>query len=294
MSQSETISANALLGYPDDARLLIVNADDLGMYPAINEAVGSAFREGIVHSTSLMMPCPGAPGAIDLLKSLPDLPFAVHLSVIRDIPDYVWGPVAPKGEVPSLLDDDGNLYTTAKMAQMLAAATLDDLETEFRAQIEMVLATGLQPTHLDWHCLHDGGRDDIFDLTVALAREYGLALRVSKPASIARVRQLGLPCSDHDLLDSFSLDLASKAEQYAAYLRALPPGLTDWAVHPGLDTTNARSIDPAGWPVRFSDFQFLISAQAKEIIAQEGITLLSYASLQPLWQAKASGDGPIG
>ena len=94
------MTTNALLGYPDDARLLIVNADDLGMYPAINEAVGRAFREGIVHSTSLMMPCPGAPGAIDLLKSLPDLPFAVHLSVIRDIPDYVWGPLRPKVKCP--------------------------------------------------------------------------------------------------------------------------------------------------------------------------------------------------
>ena len=60
-------------------------------------------------------------------------------------------------------------------------------------------------------------------------------------------------------------------------------------MHPGLDTTNARSIDPGGWPVRSSDFQFLVSPQARDIIAQEGITLLSYASLQPLWQAKSSG-----
>src|SRR4051812_17003603 len=288
VSQSEITTMNALLGYPDDARLLIVNADDLGMYPAINEAVGRAFREGIVRSTSLMMPCPGAPGAIDLLKSLPDLPFAVHLSVIRDIPAYVWGPVASREKVPSLLDDDGNLYTTKKMAQMLKAATLDDLETEFRAQIETVLASGLQPTHLDWHCLHDGGREDIFDLTLDLAREYGLALRVGKGSSIAKVRQLGLPCNDHDILDSFSLDLTSKADQYVALLRALPPGLTDWAVHPGSDSSSARSIDPEGWPVRASDFAFLTSPQAREIIAEEDITLLSYASLQPLWQANAS------
>jgi predicted glycoside hydrolase/deacetylase ChbG (UPF0249 family) len=288
VSQSKTATINALLGYPVDARLLIVNADDLGMYPAINEAVSRAFREGIVQSTSLMMPCPGAADAIDLLQELRDLPFAVHLSVIRDIPDYVWGPVAPKGEVPSLLDDDGNLYTSAKMAQMLKAATLEDLETEFRAQIETVLATGLQPTHLDWHCLLDGGRDDVFDLTLNLAREHGLALRASKPSSIAKVRQLGLPSSDHDLLDSFRLDLATKSDQYAAYLRSLPPGLTDWAVHPGLGTTNARSIDPEGWPVRSSDLQFLVSQQAKEIIAQEGLTLLSYASLQPLWQANSA------
>lgn len=288
MSQSGNVTTNALLGYPDDARLLIVNADDLGMYLAINEAVGRAFREGIVTSTSLMVPCPGAAGAIDLLQSLPELPFAVHLSVIRDIPDYVWGPVAPKGNVTSLLDEDGNLYTTAKMAQMLQAATLADLETEFRAQIETVLATGLRPTHLDWHCLHDGGREDVFDLTLDLAREYGLAMRSGKRSSIARLRGLGLPGSDHDILDSFSLDLSDKADQYAAYLRALPPGLTDWAVHPGLDTTDARATDPEGWPVRSSDFAFLISTQAREIIAAEGITLLSYASLQPLWQASSS------
>jgi len=35
---------------------------------------------------------------------------------------------------------------------------LDELEVEFRAQIEAVLFAGLKPTHLDWHCLHNGGR----------------------------------------------------------------------------------------------------------------------------------------
>ena len=39
MSQSHQRLANRLLGYPDDARLLIVNADDLGMCLSINEAI---------------------------------------------------------------------------------------------------------------------------------------------------------------------------------------------------------------------------------------------------------------
>ena len=39
MSQAPTSTTNRLLGYPDDARLLLVNADDFGMYQSINEAV---------------------------------------------------------------------------------------------------------------------------------------------------------------------------------------------------------------------------------------------------------------
>ncbi|MGI5917824.1 MAG: ChbG/HpnK family deacetylase [Anaerolineae bacterium] len=34
---------------------------------------------------------------------------------------------------------------------MLARAKRDELELEFRAQIEAALGAGLKPTHLDWH-----------------------------------------------------------------------------------------------------------------------------------------------
>ena len=60
-------TAYRLLGYPDDARLLLVNADDFGMYAGINDAVAQGFAEGIVRSASLMMPCPGAAEAVRLL-----------------------------------------------------------------------------------------------------------------------------------------------------------------------------------------------------------------------------------
>ena len=285
MNQADTRTTNQRLGYADDARLLLVNADDLGMYPDINGAVIQAFREGIVRSTSLMMPCPGAAQAVDLLRETLDLPFGVHLSIVRDIPGYVWGPLAPKERVPSLLDADGELYGLARMDVMLERARLDELEIEFRAQIEAVLATGLEPTHVDWHCLHSGGRADIFELTLGLAKEHGLALRVASQPFIDQVQRQGLPSDDYELLDSFSLPLEDKAARYAAMLRALPAGLTEWAVHPGLGGAAAQALDANGWRVRRSDFEFLISPQAREIIADEGITLIGYEPLQAAWQA---------
>jgi predicted glycoside hydrolase/deacetylase ChbG (UPF0249 family) len=57
LNKSQT---NSLLGYPADARLLIINADDFGMCHAVNEASLRALKEGLASSCSLMTPCPWA------------------------------------------------------------------------------------------------------------------------------------------------------------------------------------------------------------------------------------------
>jgi predicted glycoside hydrolase/deacetylase ChbG (UPF0249 family) len=69
-----------------------------------------------------------------------------------------------------------------------------------------VLAAGLKPTHLDWHCLRLGNHGDVFEVMLRLAREYGLALRVIGRTWIEKVQSLGLPCSDYDFLDSYMLN----------------------------------------------------------------------------------------
>jgi predicted glycoside hydrolase/deacetylase ChbG (UPF0249 family) len=278
---------NRLLGYPDDARLLLVNADDFGMYSATNEAIVRAFREGIVRSTSLMLPCAGTSHAIRLLDENPELHFGVHLAVVRDY-DYPWEPLSPKEIVSSLLDETGHFFCNDRQFEMLAGAKLSELEVEFRAQIEAALAERLQPTHLDWHALLDGGRADIFDLTVGLAREYGLALRVMSQPCIDRVHRQGLPANDYTMLDFYRMSLDDRSDRCAQLLRELPEGLTEWAVHPSLATAETRAIDPVGWQVKQADFDFLISLRAREIVREEGITLLSYAPLQEIWQRKSS------
>ena len=48
------------LGYGSDARLLIINCDDLGACHAANVGTYEALREGIATSASLMVPCPWA------------------------------------------------------------------------------------------------------------------------------------------------------------------------------------------------------------------------------------------
>lgn len=275
---------NRLLGYPPEARLLIINADDFGMCQAVNAAVISALQAGVLRSTTVMAPCPWARQALRFLARRPDLAFGVHLTAIAEWPEYRWGPMLARERVPTLLDADGYFYDFDHMPELLARVALDQLELEFRAQIEAVLAAGLQPTHLDWHALRLGKRADIAALLLKLARDYGLALRVSGSAWIDQVQRLGLPTNDYDFLDSYQLNPAEKAAQFAEILRALPAGLTEWAVHPGLDGPELLAIEPDGQHIRQTDFDFLVSPQARALIQAEGIHLLDYRALQTVWR----------
>ena len=271
-----------LLGWAPDARMLIVNADDFGMYHAINAAVIDSIENGIASSCSLMVPCPWALHAMHLLRQRPQIPFGIHLTLVCDTALYRWGPVMAKEQVPSLLDEVGALFTPGEAPQLLAQARLDETELEFRAQINAVVDAGLTPTHLDFHCLADGGRDDMLDLTVALASEYGLAVRVWLDPGRQRLRQRGLPVIDQPFLDSFSLGIDGKSAQYAQLLRDLPVGLNEWAVHPGLGNQESQAID-GGWRVRRTDYEFLISPQARALLQREGIIVIDYRPLQQVW-----------
>ncbi len=275
--------ANRLLGYPPDARLLIINADDFGMCHAVNEAIIGTLQKGIVRSTTLMVPCSWALHAMHFLADHPEIPFGVHLTVISEWVDYRWGPVTPREKVPSLINSAGYFYDFAHMPEFLAQVSLDQLEMEFRRQIEIVLAAELQPTHLDWHALRIGDRDDILELMLRLAKEYGLALRVAGQAWIEKVQSQGLPANDYDFLDSYLLAPVTKAARYAELLRELPVGLSEWAVHPGLDNPELLAIEPGGNHIRQTDFDFLTSQLAKDILEQEGIILLDYRVLQDVW-----------
>jgi chitin disaccharide deacetylase len=211
ITQSQSSQTNRLLGYPDDARLLIINADDFGRSHASNEATLRTLKEGVVSSTTLMVPCPWALHAMRMLSDHPDVSFGVHLTVVSDVPLYRWGSLTSREKVPSLIDEAGFFYHVERIPEFLAQVKLSELEVEFRAQIEAVLAASLKPTHLDWHCLYNGGRADIFEMTVGLAKEYGLAVRVFDRSTGEALQHQGLPTNEHHVLDSYRLDIVGKS-----------------------------------------------------------------------------------
>jgi chitin disaccharide deacetylase len=277
---------NRLLGYPADARLLIINADDFGMCHSTTAAIFRSLTEGIVCSTTLMVPCAWAPHAMLVLRDSPAISFGVHLTAIGDNRDYRWRPLTCIDKISSLVDETGHFYSSDRVDEFFAKARLNEIELEFRAQIETILAADLRPTHLDWHALRIHRRPEIFDMMFKLAREYGLGLRVRERSMIEKVRSYGLPCNDYDFLDSYLLDSEAKTDRFIQLLRELPAGLSEWAVHPGFANAELLAIESEGALVRQADYDAMLSAQIREVIQQEGIELLSYQPLQEVWKNK--------
>jgi chitin disaccharide deacetylase len=285
MNTRNTPRTNTLLGYPADARLLFVNADDFGMCHAVNVAIIRSLEEGIVGSCSVMIPCPWALHALAWLQEAPDVSFGVHLTSVSEQSAYRWGPTTCRAEVPSLVDETGYFYPESRIEEFLYQVDVTELEREYRAQIEHVFGAGLRPTHLDSHCAIHTRREEIFEMTLGLARQYGVPLRAYYRPFIEKMRRRGYPTNDHDLMDSYDLGTAGKAARYARMLRALPVGLSEWALHPGVGNAELRAVEPS-WRVRQSDLDFVVSQEARAIFQEEGIILMDYRALKALWNDK--------
>jgi len=65
-------------------------------------------------------------------------------------------------------------------------------------------------------------------------------------------------------------------------LRDLPTGLSEWAVHPSLGNEESQAVD-SGWRARRTDYEFLTSPQARELLHQEGIVVIDYSRVQKTW-----------
>jgi predicted glycoside hydrolase/deacetylase ChbG (UPF0249 family) len=128
MTQSQSSQTSRLLGYPDDARLLIINADDFGRSHACNAGILCSLTEGVVSSTTLMVPCPWALHGMQLLIDHPEISFGIHLTVISDVPLYRWESLTSRDKVPSLIDEAGFFYNYERIPALLAQAKLSELE----------------------------------------------------------------------------------------------------------------------------------------------------------------------
>src|SRR5678816_3599026 len=175
-AQDKTIAER--LGYPRDAKLLIVHADDLGMAHSVNAATIKAFESGLVTSGSIMVPCPWLSEIAAFARANPQADLGLHLTLTSEWTNFRWGPVTPKDRVSSLLDKDGYFYLTESDAA--AHADPKQVEIEILAQIEKARALGIQPTHLDSHMGTLYQNKALFETFLRVARNYKLPVRVAK------------------------------------------------------------------------------------------------------------------
>lgn len=137
------------LGYPKNARVIILHMDDAGMSYDSDKGIEKVFSKGVANSTSVMMPCPWVPQIVRYIKSNPGIDAGLHLTLTSEWKDYRWQPLAGASAVPGLVDSMGCLW--ADVSDVVKHATAYEVDKEIRAQLSRAEKMGFHPTHLDSH-----------------------------------------------------------------------------------------------------------------------------------------------
>jgi hypothetical protein len=137
------------LGFPKNARVIILHMDDAGMSLSSNRAIEKVFENGVANSTSVMMPCPWVPQIVRYIESHPATDAGLHLTLNAEWKDYRWVPLAGAAAVPGLTDSTGCLWRD--VMDVVKHASAEEVDQEIRAQLNRALKMGFHPTHLDSH-----------------------------------------------------------------------------------------------------------------------------------------------
>jgi predicted glycoside hydrolase/deacetylase ChbG (UPF0249 family) len=277
------------LGYPPDAKLLIVHADDLGVAHSVNAASTKAFETGLVSSGSIMVPCPWLPEIAAYARSRPEADLGLHLTLTSEWRLYRWGGVVSKERAASLYDPEGYLYPT----EDVAAARIDvhEAETEIRAQIERARALGIRPTHLDSHMGTLYQTRPLFEMFLRVAREGGLPALVSREW-FTRAPFLPDALGPDGIVVDRVVDIDPSvaperwAEFYGNLIKNLRPGVTQLIVHLAYDDEEMRAVTfdhpnwGAGWRQR--DFNFVTSEAFRRMLKENNIKLITWREIGKL------------
>jgi len=78
------------LGYPRDAKLLILNADDLAVSHSEDVASFAALDQKLITSATVMVPCPWFTEVASYAKARPDADLGLHLTFTSEWQGYRW------------------------------------------------------------------------------------------------------------------------------------------------------------------------------------------------------------
>ena len=269
------------LGYPPDAKLLLVNCADLGSSHSANVGVYEALRDGMATTASLMVPGPWAreAAARDLGEDV-----GVHLTLNAEWEVYRWGPIT---HAPSLLDGDGGFPRTVE--DVWDHADVVEVGRELRAQVERAILWGFDVSHLDSHLDALQGRPEFFDVYLELAVDFRLPLRLS---GSDRESEVGFPfrrlaAEEGVLFPDHCVELRGTGMRRTLErtLFSLQPGLTEIHAHPAVDSSELRALAP-DWAARVDDHDVLVHDHGvRSLAARAGVELVGYRPLRDAMRA---------
>ena len=256
----------------------MIHADDIGVTHSVNQAVERAFTSGSISSASIIVPSAWFAEAAAFARTHPEYDFGLHLALTSEWRTIRWGGVASSDRIPSLLDPDGYLWRSTRVADHVRKT--DEVRIEMRAQIERARHFGVPFTHFDAHMDTMRSTPELTQAYADLGREYGVPILGNKS-----VRTVGLG-------GSFPFpgpegQLGRAVEYYRrAIVEARPEEVTIIVIHPALESEELRAAMGDGrfgaaW--RIADFEAFASPEWHAFLKQQRIQLVNWKHVKSLF-----------
>jgi predicted glycoside hydrolase/deacetylase ChbG (UPF0249 family) len=295
------LATSAFADHHEGKKYLIIHADDAGMSHSVNRGTIDSMKNGVVSSASIMVPCPWFKEFAEIARENPDFDYGIHLTLNSEWDNYRWGPVAPKGKVPSLVDEEGYLWDNVR--QVAQHAKAEEVAVELRAQINRALKFGVPLTHLDTHMGAVLSRPDLFEVYTKLASEFDLPVMMLREFDVQRkreypaliVEQAGrlvkqLENEGFPLLDTISQFYGGdthdeRRAQYVKTLQNLEPGVSQLIIHCGYADDELRAITESA-ERRNGDRDIFMEPQIAKLIKSLEIEVITWKQFREINDAK--------
>lgn len=300
-AQSDTLAER--MGYPADAKLLIVHADDIGMCHSANTSAIDALEKGIVTCGSVMVPCPWFLEIAEYARNHPDADLGLHLTHTSEWKYYRWRPLAPFATVKGMIDESGYMHRGVR--EVYGRATVEEAEAEMRAQIDFALQHGIKPTHLDSHMGTLYYNPLYLKMALRVAEEYDIPMMFFKAKEeftnilpeesregfvqlSKEMERRGVP-----LLDSMpeigDVPVEKAREAYRELIQNLKPGLSLVILHLADESKEYERIT-GSYPKRLAEYRIFTDPAMKYFIEEQNVKLIGWKDLLPFWRQRKSFD----
>lgn len=285
-AQQKTIAER--LGYPKNAKLVILHADDVGVSHSENEATISAMEKGCVNSASIMVPCPWFTEIATYAREHPDKDFGLHITLNSEWNNYKWGPVTQPQLVPTLINKQGCFYSSPDSVKQFSSAA--QVEAETRNQVRRAIQFGIDPTHLDAHMFTLFGKLDFLKAYIKVGREFKIPVFLAH----AMERELNIKfdtilTKGEVIVDSFVSIMPENMKSdavgfYTKTLRNLAPGLTYFIIHTAYDTEEMRAVTKGftewGSAWRQTEYNFFSSPECAKLLKENNIQVVTWREIR--------------
>jgi chitin disaccharide deacetylase len=280
-------------------RLLVIQAEDLGMAHSIDKASFEALEKGWATSAGVLVPGSWFPEVLRWSRSHPSADLGVRLDLNADWSSYRWRPVSNVQAGSGLVDGGG--YLSSSQMNVARRATPTEVETEERAQIDLAKKAGMQVTHLDNHMRALTVTPAMFQTYWKMGQEYGLPIVLPSELVKARGTSAGKP-GDYNFggveveMAQLPIDreieimpgLAQKdwLSAYEKTLDALSPGVYLLSVHLGFndDELQAMTWDHPNWGAQWrqNDYDVISNPEFQKFLKDKGFILVNWKDLQKM------------